>query len=110
MWNRGRSEQVPAAVEQNAEGSTVRLDGEVDIRAALEFKGVLIQALASRQELRMELGSLTTLDITTLQLLWAAERATAKCGTKLVLSGPIPEAMEEAMDLAGLERFAVDPQ
>lgn len=98
------------SVDQSAEVPTVRLDGEVDISVALELKGALIEAVASRPGLRLELEGVTALDITTLQLLWAAGRETARSGTKLLLSGPAPEAMDEAMGLAGLEGFAVDAQ
>jgi anti-anti-sigma regulatory factor len=88
----------------------VGLEGEVDIRAAVELKAILLAALVSRQELRVELAGVTTLDVTTLQLLWAAERAAAKAGTKLLWGVPVPEAIELAMVLAGLERFSVDPR
>ena len=100
---------MPVTIEKRAEGSLVRLDGDAGISAALELKGVLIEALASGPELKVDLSGVTALDITTLQLLWAAERAAAKAGTKLLLSVPVPEAMQRTMSLAGLENFAVNP-
>lgn len=86
----------------------MRLEGDAGVSAALELKGVLIQALASGSELKVDLAGVTALDITTLQLLWATEQAAAKAGTKLRLSGITPEAMERAIDAAGLESFAVN--
>jgi anti-anti-sigma regulatory factor len=101
---------VPVTLDQRADVSVVGLEGEVDIRTAAELKAMLLAALLSRQELRVELAGLTTLDITTLQLLWAAERAAGKAGTKLLWGGPAPEAMGLAMSLMGLERFWGDPR
>jgi anti-anti-sigma regulatory factor len=105
-----RERIVPVAIEQSAERSAVRLDGDVGISAALELKSALTEVLAVGQNLTVELAGVTTLDITTLQLLRAAQRAAANAGTAMLLSGPIPEAMELAMGLAGLERFAVNPR
>jgi anti-anti-sigma factor len=100
---------MPVTLDERAVVSVVGLEGEVDIRAAVELKGALLAALLSRQELRVELAGVTALDITTLQLLYAFEQAAAKAGTKLRLSQPMPEAMELAMGLAGLERLVVNP-
>lgn len=101
---------MPVTLDRRAVISVVGLQGEVDIRAAVELKTALLAALLSGQELRLEMACATALDITTLQLLWAFERAAAKAGTRLHLGGPMPETMEFAMGLAGLERFAVDPR
>jgi anti-anti-sigma factor len=100
---------VPVTLDQRAVVSVIGLEGEVDIRAAVELKDVLLAALLSRQELRVDLAGVTALDITTLQLLYAFEQAAAKAGTKLLFSGPMPEAMDLAMGLAGLERLVVNP-
>lgn len=101
---------MSVTLDQQAEISVVGLEGEVDIRAAAELKAILLAALLSRRQLRVDLVGLTTLDITTLQLLWAAEHAAAKGGTKLLWGGPMPEVVELAMGLAGLERFSVNPR
>ena len=107
-WLQGGVEQernVPVTLDRRAVVSVVGLEGEVDIRTAVELKGVLLAALLSQQELKVELARVTALDITALQLLWAFEQAAAKARIKLLWSGPQPEAMELATGLAGLERF-----
>ena len=101
---------MPVAIEQSAENSTVLLSGDVGIGAARELRGALIEALTSGRGLRIDLSGVTSLDVTTLQLLWAAERAAAKDGTKLLLNRPIPKGVEQAMNLAGLKGLAVDTQ
>ena len=101
---------MPVTLDRRAVVSVIGLEGEVDIRAAVELKEVLLAALLSQQGLRVELAHVTTLDVTALQLLWAFEQAAAKAGIKLLFSGPMPEAMELATGLAGLERFTVNPR
>jgi anti-anti-sigma factor len=103
-------QSVAVTLDRRAVVSVVGLEGEVDIRAAVELKGILLAALESRQELRLEMAGLTALDITILQLLCAFARAAAKAGAKLILSEPMPKAMEVAMDLAGMGRVAVVTQ
>jgi anti-anti-sigma regulatory factor len=97
-------------LDQSAKGSVVRFEGEVGVGAASEVKDALLDGLASGRELAVDLARVNELDVTTLQLLWAAERAAAEAGVKLGLTSPMPEEMGLAMDLAGLERFAVDPR
>jgi anti-anti-sigma factor len=101
---------VPVTLDQRAEVSVVGLDGDVDIQSAAELKGILLAALLARQGIRVELAGLTTLDITTVQLLWAAQHAAARTGTQLVLVGPVPKGVKQAMDLAGLDMPPVDPE
>lgn len=86
----------------------MRLNGDVAIGAARELKGALIEALAFCRELKIDLTGVTALDMTTLQLLWAAQDAAAKAGIRVILTGPVPEGVEQAMGLASMERFAVD--
>jgi anti-anti-sigma regulatory factor len=101
---------VPVTLDQRAGRTVVDLRGDLDIQAAAELKGILLAALRSRQELRVELAGVTALDITTLQLLSALERAATKAGLDLLWGGPISEETGLAMDLAGLERPLVDPR
>jgi anti-anti-sigma regulatory factor len=98
---------VPVVLDQSEVVSTVRLEGDVDIGAAQELKGVLMEALASRKELRVELADANALDVTIFQLLWAAERAAGKAGTGFSVRGKVPEEIVLAMDHAGLERLPV---
>ncbi len=85
--------------------TTVRLEGEVGISGAQELKGSLMEALASRCEVRIDLSEATGLDITAIQLIWAAERAAKDAG--LVFSiGPLPETIALSIVDAGLEPFS----
>lgn len=65
---------MPATLDQTAIPWTLRLQGEMDINCAADFKTLLIQALASGKDMELDLRQATALDVTALQLLWAAER------------------------------------
>jgi anti-anti-sigma regulatory factor len=101
-------EIVPIRLHQRAKFTVIGLDGDVDIQAAVELKGILLSALLSQQELRIELAELTTLDVTVVQLLWATQHAAATTGTQVILDGPFPEGVKQAMDFANIERAPVN--
>lgn len=98
---------MPVTLEQNGGLCCIRLEGEVDIASAAELKKLLLQALASGSELRVGLEGATELDITALQLLWAAEREARASGRGFSLAGRVPEEISAAVDEAGLEKFPV---
>ncbi len=85
--------------------SLLRLEGAVEIGCAAEFKGLLAQALASGKEVRVSLADATDLDVTAVQLLWAAEREAIKAGVAYSLAGPPPETLLAALSEAGLQQF-----
>ena len=96
---------MPATVEERENASLVRLEGAIDIASAAEMKSILLNALASSKEIVLTLEGATELDITVLQLLYAAERDAAKTGIHFVLEGSIPDEISAAMTEAGLVKF-----
>jgi anti-anti-sigma factor len=102
---------MSVTVEQGGDVCLVRLEGEINIAAAAELKASLLKALGSGSELRVDLRSVTELDVTALQLLWAAEREARGSGKAFALGGAAPESVLLAVNEVGLEKvpFAVDP-
>ena len=98
---------MPVTLDQREAQCFVRLEGEINIAAAAELKNVLLQALASEKEVRVDLERATELDVTALQLLWAAERGARGSGRGFALAGRLPEEILEAVMDAGLEKFPV---
>ncbi len=98
---------MPITVNQSESLSLIRLDGEVDITSAVELKKVLLQTLGSGKPLRLEVGTVTDLDITTLQLLWAAARDARRSGSNFTLMGQIPKEIATVVADAGFETFPV---
>lgn len=91
--------------DRSTEPGVIRLEGEVDIAAAAELKQVLLEALASGPGARISVEKATRIDITVVQLLWAAEREAPGSGAVLALEGPVPETLRATVREAGFHRF-----
>ncbi len=96
---------MPVTLEQSEVASTVRLVGEINIASAAELKKVLMEALVPGKQVRVELDSVTEIDVTALQLLWAAQREAERVGVGFARSGPVREAIAAVADEAGLDEF-----
>jgi anti-anti-sigma factor len=94
-------------IEANDATSAIRLEGTVDISAAAELKAVLLQALDSGKTVRVSLEAAAYLDVTAIELLWAAEREATKRGVGFTLAEPVPEGISAALLDAGFEKFPV---
>jgi len=99
---------MPVTLEQSDAACIVRLDGAINIASAAELKTVLLQALASGVEVRVEVERAVELDVTALQLLWAAGREASATGTPFTLIGQVPEEISVAITEAGFQKFPVD--
>jgi hypothetical protein len=75
---------LPLTVDRNRTRCLIRLEGEVGITSAAELKSLLLEALASAQELELDLEHAGSIDVTLLQLVWAAEREAARAGSGFV--------------------------
>jgi anti-anti-sigma factor len=98
---------VAITLEQSEAGCCVRLEGEIDIGCAGELKKILIQALESGNAVQVGLEGAAGLDVTAMQLLWAADREARKRGGGLAMRGPMPEQIARAVAEAGWEEFPV---
>jgi anti-anti-sigma factor len=94
-------------LETKDEQSVVVLDGAIGIAQAAELKQLLVQSLESGLSVRIALEGVTDLDVTAVELLWAAEREARKSGVKFALQGQAPEAVLTALSEAGFEKFLV---
>jgi anti-anti-sigma regulatory factor len=98
-------DSVPVTFDRNAEPGLIRLEGEIDISQASELKRVLLEALAEKREVQVAMETVTGVDITAVQLLWAAERAAGASGQVFGLEGPVPESLCVTLHEAGFERL-----
>jgi ABC-type transporter Mla MlaB component len=99
---------VPLTHEREEELITIRMEGEVGIASAAELKELLVQALGSGQQVRVSLRSITDLDVTAVELLWAARREAKASGSAFALQGPIPPMVLSGLLQAGFDEFAAD--
>jgi len=97
---------LPITLDRNHASCVVRLEGEIDICCAAELKQALLDALASGTGLEIDPSHATTVDITVIQLLWAAHREAGKKGVAFTFVTPTPESMNAAMREAGFEKLS----
>lgn len=100
---------MPITLEDGDAVSVIRLEGDLDISCSDELKRVLLEAISLRKELQLDVARATDLDITSIQLLWAAAREVEKSGMSFVVAGEIPENVGCAVREAGFENFPVPP-
>lgn len=94
---------MPISSEQLDDHSILRLEGACTVSSAAEMKSLLLAGLGSGKELRVDLERAEEIDITVLQLLWAAEREARRTGGRMAVC--VSEAMVSAASQAGFERF-----
>ncbi len=87
--------------EETETGNLLRLDGALDIAGAAELKALLIRALAAGRAVRVSLAAVTYLDVTAVQLLWAAEQKARQAGMEFGLAAEAPAAISAALAEAG---------
>ena len=98
---------MPIDLEQREGASAIHLEGVIDIALASELKTTLVEALKSSKPLRLALNADTDLDVTAIQLLWAAEREAKASNVDFMLEGSVPDSVSRSLKEAGFERFPV---
>jgi anti-anti-sigma regulatory factor len=103
VWERG----MGIGLEQREESSVICLEGAIDIGSAAELKRVLLEALAPGNAVSVSLDPGADLDVTAIQLLWAAEREARALGVGFKLAGQVPEPVSATLKDAGFESFPI---
>jgi len=100
----GREESsLSITTEPRETGLLIRLEGSVTVTSAEELKKLLIEGLASGKDLQLNLERAEEIDVTVMQLLWAAEREAARAGGGI--TSLVSEAAARAARDAGFARF-----
>ena len=97
---------MPIFLDQNEASCLIRLEGEINISSAAELKKLLLEALSSGKELSLDMERVTELDVTALQLVWAAEREAKASGVNFIRVAP-PQEISIACEEAGFQMFPV---
>jgi anti-anti-sigma regulatory factor len=81
----------------------IRLEDVVTVTSAEELKSLLLEGLVSGRVVHLDLERAEEIDVTVLQLLWAARREADRKGTRIVIrvSNPVAAAARGV----GFERF-----
>ena len=105
-----RESALAIIVEQREDASAIRLEGAIDIGLAAELKRTLLDALKADKTVLVALDANADLDVTAIQLLWAAGREAKASGVEIRLDGEVPAAVSVGLKEAGFERFPVPVQ
>ena len=91
-------------ITQTNTGSVVEveLEGDFTIASSTQLKDELFRAFASGQNIRVSLERVGVLDITAIQLLWAAAREAELTEHSLTIAHPIPEPILACIREAGI--------
>jgi anti-anti-sigma regulatory factor len=96
---------LPVTVERQETHWRIRLEGELAMASMAELQSALLEGLASKKELHLDMTRTDEIDLAALQLLWAAGRAAGRAGTKILAR--ISDAVAATAQDAGFERFPV---
>jgi len=96
---------VSVGLDRSEAPATLRLEGSLTIGEAAELKAALLEALGRGGALRISLAGLTTLDVTAIQLLFAAEQAARRADRAWGLAEPMPENLRAMVLEAGFGRL-----
>jgi anti-anti-sigma factor len=97
-------------LESNEAGCLVTLDGSIDIASAVELKSALLDALSAGADVQVALGAATYIDITGIQLLWAASEQARLAGVGFHLAAEAPRAICSVLAEAGFPSFLASLQ
>jgi anti-anti-sigma factor len=95
--------QKGIALSGSANSTVVRLSGSIDIASAAELKAALLKAFEAGKPIRVSIDGLSDLDVTALQLLWAAKQDAAKSGVEFAMDGKPPNAVGSLLTELGME-------
>jgi len=85
----------------------VRLDEEAGLSSAAGLKDALVEALAAAAPVALDLGQSVEIDVTVLQLAFAAAREAERSGSSFVSTAS--EAARATGRLAGFQAFPGEP-
>jgi anti-anti-sigma regulatory factor len=95
------------ALSRSGESSVLGLAGAIDISRAAELKAALVEALGNSRRIEISAAGVTDLDVTALQLLWAARRAAAQEKKDFVVTGEPERAMASRLAELGMEQLEI---
>jgi anti-anti-sigma regulatory factor len=98
---------VPVTLEECETRNVIRLEGCIGIASAAELKKLLLQALASGKEVQISPQRATELDVTAVQLLWAARSEARRSGVEFTFTEEVPGEILTSLGDAGFEKASI---
>lgn len=82
----------------------LRMDGELTMQNAGEFKEALMRSLEKTKEVVLDLEKVTKVDLSFLQLLCSAHRTSVKLKKSLMIGSNCPDIIKRSVEDAGFSR------
>ncbi|HSQ78774.1 MAG TPA: STAS domain-containing protein [Nitrospirota bacterium] len=92
--------------QQSGKQGNITLDGNLTVSQAGEVRMLLIKALIDAEQVRVDFGSVTDIDLSCLQLLCSAHRSASRMKKSVSLSDDWPELFKKTVEEAGYSRLA----
>ncbi len=92
--------------QQSGKQANITLDGNLTVGQAEGLRTLLIKALIDAEEVRVDFGTVTDVDLSCLQLLCSAHRSASRMKRSISLSGDWPELFKQIVEEAGYSRLA----
>jgi anti-anti-sigma regulatory factor len=91
--------------QESGKQGNIKLDGNLTVGQADELRGLLIKALIDAEQVRMDFGTVTDVDLSCIQLLCSAHRSASRMKKSISLSGDWPEVFKKTVEEAGFSRL-----
>jgi len=75
---------MPVTLQRQEASWLIKLEGQITVTSALQLKELLVEWLSAGKDLDLDLEHAEEVDVTIMQLLWAAAREAARTGGKIV--------------------------
>jgi ABC-type transporter Mla MlaB component len=94
------------SAKQSGKQGNITLDGNLTVGQAEGLRILLIKALIDAEQVRVDFGTVTDVDLSCIQLLCSAHRSASRMKRSITLSGDWPEPFKKIVEEAGYSRLA----
>ncbi|MBF0140705.1 MAG: STAS domain-containing protein [Magnetococcales bacterium] len=92
---------IDLSVDDAGDAGTLTLSGGITIQHAAQLKDTLLEGISAAKGLVIDLSEVDRVDLSAIQLLFAAHRGLNDKGKSLTVAGTIPEAWHNAVKESG---------
>jgi ABC-type transporter Mla MlaB component len=92
--------------QQSGKQGNIILDGNLTVGQAEGLRILLIKALIDAEQVRVDFGTVTDVDLSCIQLLCSAHRSATRMKRSVSLSGDWPEPFKKIVEEAGYSRLS----
>jgi anti-anti-sigma regulatory factor len=94
------------ARQQAGKQGSITLDGNLTVSQAEGLRTLLIKAIIDAEQVHVDFGTVTDVDLSCIQLLCSAHRSASRMKRRFSLSGDWPEPFKKIVEEAGYSRLA----